>query len=203
MDCRVVSGPEATGIVVAYVRRDGKRSFATQRGASVGLEPDDLEESWFKGIRLLHLPAYSLFREPLASAARRANQHVREAGGSLAIDLSSAAGLQEYGAERMLGDLRQLKPEFLFGNQREFAVIGALPDGIAEGAVVKMGRQGCRVAGKHVPAPNVSEVDPTGAGDAFAAAFCLASLGGASDVEAARRAVEVGATAVQRMGAWP
>jgi sugar/nucleoside kinase (ribokinase family) len=203
VDCCVLNASEPTGIVVAYVRRDGKRSFATQRGASVGLEPDDLKQSWFEGIRLLHLPAYSLFREPLASAARRAHQYVREAGGSLAMDLSSAAGLQEYGAERMLGELNQLKPEFLFGNQREFDVLGSSPDALAKTAVVKMGRQGCRVAGSHVPAPGVAEVDPTGAGDAFAAAFCLASLNGASHVESARRAVEVAANAVGKVGVWP
>ena len=96
-----------------------------------------------------------------------------------------------------------MKPEFLFGNQREFDVLGAPPDALAQSAVVKMGRQGCRVAGNHVPAPDVAEVDPTGAGDAFAAAFCLARLEGASHVESARRAVEVGAMAVGKVGTWP
>jgi ribokinase len=49
----------------------------------------------------------------------------------------------------------------------------------------------------------VEAVDATGAGDAFAAAFCSAYLDGATPLEATGRAVLVGAFAVTRTGARP
>jgi ribokinase len=49
----------------------------------------------------------------------------------------------------------------------------------------------------------VEAVDGTGAGDAFAAAFCVAYLDGATPAEAAGRAVLVAAGAAARRGARP
>ncbi len=92
VDVRAVWAAEPTGAIAVLVGADGRRTMATQRGASVGLSPDDLEEAWFRDARLLHVPAYSLFLEPIASAARAAIRVVRDAGGMLAVDLSSAAG---------------------------------------------------------------------------------------------------------------
>jgi tagatose kinase len=51
-----------------------------------------------------------------------------------------------------------------------------------------------------IPAPAVDEVDPTGAGDTFAAAFVVATLAGADPVEAAREAIDVAATGVGHLG---
>jgi ribokinase len=69
--------------------------------------------------------------------------------------------------------------------------------------VVKLGARGCRVMGRRVPAPAVAVVDGTGAGDAFAAAFCLAYLDGAPPLDAAGRAVLVGSRACTHPGARP
>ena len=74
---------------------------------------------------------------------------------------------------------------------------------MAKVPVVKLGTRGARVFGRRVPASRVDAVDATGAGDAFAAAFCSAYLDGATPLEAAGRAVLVGAFAVTRMGARP
>jgi sugar/nucleoside kinase (ribokinase family) len=49
----------------------------------------------------------------------------------------------------------------------------------------------------------VQEVDASGAGDALAAAFCVAYLDGATPVEAAEKAVVVASGAVTRAGARP
>jgi sugar/nucleoside kinase (ribokinase family) len=194
---------EPTGAIAVLVAPDGQRAMATQRGASVGLRPDDLLEAWFAGVKLIHVPAYSLFAEPLSHAARSAIGLVREGGGMVSIDLSSVAGLQDYGPAKMAYDLARLKPELLFGTAAEAEIIGVGLEHLAQVPVVKLGAAGCSVFGRRIPAPSVQHVDGTGAGDAFAAAFCVAWIHGASPIEAAQKAVIVAAEAVTRTGARP
>ena len=194
---------EATGAIAVLVGPDGERTMATQRGASVGLRPDDLRELWFRGVKLIHVPAYSLFTEPLGAATRTAIDLVRQAGGLLSIDLSSAAGIREYGAARIAGDLARLRPELLFATSAESETVGVPLEDLAKVPVLKLGRDGCRVSGRQIRSPQVQEVDGTGAGDAFAAAFCASYLDGAAPVEAAERAVLVASGSVTRAGGRP
>jgi sugar/nucleoside kinase (ribokinase family) len=198
-----VRGPEPTGTIAVLVGQDGERSLARQRGAATSLRRQDLQAAWFDGVRLLHIPAYSLFREPLAASARHAMELTRAGGGLISIDLSSAADLRAYGGARMAYDLARASPELLFATEREMAELSVPLEDLAKVPVVKLGPRGCRVFGRRVPAPPVDEVDGTGAGDAFAAAFCVAYLDGATPPEAAGRAVLVGARAVTRVGARP
>jgi len=198
-----VSGPDPTGMIAVLVGPNGERTMATQRGASAGLRPNDLRKPWFRGVNLIHVPAYSLFKEPLAAAARLAIELVREGDGLLSIDLSSVAGLNDYGPKRFAKDLAGLNSDLLFGTAAESEALGVPMDGLAKVAVLKLGAAGCHVGGKHVAAPEVQEVDPSGAGDAFAAAFCVAYLDGATPIEAAEKAVVVGSGSVTRAGARP
>lgn len=194
---------EPTGAIAVLVEPGGRRTMATQRGASVGLTADDLVESWLGDVKLIHVPAYSLFVEPLASASRAAISRVRDGGGMLAVDLSSAAGLRDFGPARMAYVLARLKPEVLFATQAESDTLGVPLGHLAQVPVIKLGPAGCVVFGRTVPAPQVRVVDPTGAGDAFAAAFCSAWLGGAPPYESAERAVAVAAESTTRAGARP
>lgn len=194
---------EPTGAIAVLVGPDGQRSMATERGASVGLSPDDLVPSWFEDVQLIHVPAYSLFLDPLGKAARAAITLIRDSGGMLSIDLSSVAGLEEYGPTRMAYDLARLKPELLFGTAAEVATIGVPAEHLAQVPVIKLGAAGCSVFGRLIPAPAVQHVDGTGAGDAFAAAFCAAWIHGSTPFEAAQRAVIVASEAVTRTGGRP
>jgi ribokinase len=198
-----VKGPDPTGVIAVLVGAGGERTMATMRGASTGLQAVDLRSEWFADVDLLHVPAYSLFREPLAHAALRAVDEVRNRGGRLSIDLSSAGGLLEYGPARMLADLERLRPEILFATTPEAEALGANLNDLAGSAVVKLGPAGVQVGYRRIVAPAVELVDSTGAGDALAAAFCAAILRGASEVEAAERAVAVAAEAVSHAGARP
>jgi len=198
-----VRGSDPTGVIAVLAGPDGERTMATMRGASVGLQAVDLRSEWFAGVDLLHLPAYSLFREPLAHAARRAVEEVRARGGMLSIDLSSVAGLLEYGPARMVADIDRLRPDMLFATAAEADTLAVSLDGVATHVVVKFGPAGCQVGSRRIVAPAVEVVDSTGAGDAFAAAFCASILHGATPVEAAERAVAVAAEAVGHAGARP
>jgi sugar/nucleoside kinase (ribokinase family) len=203
VEVRAVWAAEPTGAIAVLISADGRRTMATQRGASVGLSPSDLEESWFRDAELLHVPAYSLFLEPLASAARAAIRVVREAGGMLAVDLSSAAGLRAYGPARMAYVLARTKPEVLFATQAEADTLAVPLESLAQVPVLKRGAEGVRVFGHEVGAPPVPAVDPTGAGDAFAAAFCAAWLRGSAPVEAAEKGVQAARQSVLVAGARP
>lgn len=196
-----VQGP--TGTIAVLVGRDGRRAFARQVGASRGLRPEDLDPAWLDGVRLLHLSAYALYAETMAGAARRAAALARVGGALLSVDLASAEDLRAFGGERMARELERLGPELLFATEREVAELAASPAGLAKVPIVKLGARGCRVFDRRVPAPSVEALDGTGAGDALAAAFCVAYLDGATPLEAAGRAVLVAARAVTRLGARP
>jgi sugar/nucleoside kinase (ribokinase family) len=203
VDVRAVLGKEATGAIAVLVAASGEHSFATQRGATLGLRPDDLDPEWVSDLGLLHVPAYSLFHEPLASTALLAIKHARSRGGLIAVDLSSGAGLLEYGVERMTDLLTRLAPEMLFASQREADIMDGKIDRLARVVVRKLGEAGCAVGDQVIPAPKVDVVDSTGAGDAFAAGFCLKYLNDADPPSAARHAVVVAARAVTRLGGRP
>ncbi len=149
------------------------------------------------------MPAYSLFVEPLAAATRAAIRAVRESDGMLAVDLSSAAGLRAYGPSRMAYVLARLKPELLFATQAEADTLAVPLESLAQVPVLKLGPAGTSVFGRTIPAPPVEAIDPTGAGDAFAAAFCAAWLHGATPIESAERAVQAASQSVQLAGARP
>ena len=73
--------------------------------------------------------------------------------------------------------------------------------------VLTLGAHGAYVAtpegGTDIPTPRVTAVDTTGAGDAFAGAFCAQLLTGASLVDAATFAARVGAFSATGNGAQP
>ena len=107
------------------------------------------------------------------------------------MDLSSTALLRDYGPARFRALLAELRPEVVFGTEAEVALIGDLPG--AE-MVVKLGARGVRSGGTEYPAVPVDAVDPTGAGDAFAAGYLV---GGVS------LGLSAAARAVAKMGAMP
>jgi sugar/nucleoside kinase (ribokinase family) len=203
VEVAAVWASEPTGAIAVLVGPNGQRTMATQRGASIGLKVDELRQSWFEDVKLIHVPAYSLFVEPLASATKAAIAMVRDGGGMLAVDLSSAAGLRDYGAHRMAYTLARLSPEVLLATRAEADTLGVPIERLAQVPVIKLGGEGCIVFGRSIPAPEVEVVDPTGAGDAFAAAFCVAWLQGATPFESAERAVAMAAESVTKAGARP
>jgi len=176
-----------TGVVVSLSDGGRTRSMLTDRGVGPRLSAADLEESWFDGCTRLHLPAYSLVREPVRGAALAAARRLPR----LSVDLSSTAALADYGVDRFRALLAGLQPEIVFGTEAEVDLVGEVP---GSELVIKLGARGVRVGGVIHGAPRVEAVDATGAGDAFAAGYLL---GGVSlGLAAAARAVTV-------MGAMP
>jgi ribokinase len=189
-----------TGVVVSLSDGGRSRSMLTDRGVGPQLAVASLDESWLDGCTWLHLPAYSLVRDPVSAAARAAAAAAAKRSARLSIDLSSTAALAEFGVARFVGLLAALRPDLILGTEAEMALLetallettppGGLPGlpglDLAE-RVVKLGAAGVRIAGRMYPAEPADAVDSTGAGDAFAAGYLL---GGVSlGLTAAARAV--------------
>jgi sugar/nucleoside kinase (ribokinase family) len=212
----LVRVPGATAAVAVLVdSATGERAMIPDRGAALQLSAAAIVPEMMPPGSLLHLPAYSLFQEPLAGAAMAAVALCKAGGGSISVDTSSFVPLRAFGQERFLDLLAGVQPAILFANDAEAALLSGEADpeagtlmlqAYAPVVVWKLGAQGAVArAGAlvQVPGLDVTVVDTTGAGDAFAAAFCVAYTAGASIAESLARANRVAAAVVGQIGARP
>jgi len=176
-----------TGVIVSLSDGGRSRSMLTDRGVGPLLSAGALREEWFAGCTRLHLPAYSLLREPIQGAALAAARRLPRPS----VDLSSTAALRDYGVDRFRALLAGLRPQIVFGTEEEADLVGEVP---GSEMVVKLGPRGVSVGGVVHGAPPVTAVDSTGAGDAFAAGYLLGGV---------TLGLDTAARAVARMGAMP
>jgi sugar/nucleoside kinase (ribokinase family) len=185
--------PEGSGVIVSLVHPSGERTMCADRGVSLELRPDEIEESWFDGCEHLHVSGYALLREPVRFAAQRAIEHARTAGARVSVDLSSWSAIRDFGAERFRVLLEDIAPDVVFANEDEERIVGGPVTG--SHWIVKRSAAGACFDGTEREAIAVgSVVDSTGAGDAFAAGWLV----GGPDL-----ALEAGARCVQQSGSMP
>lgn len=214
--CR--DAPTGTVVVLAD---SGERTMLFDRGANLLLAPCDVDAALASSdARHLHLSGYTLLHERTRPAGRHALAAARERGLTTSVDAASAEPLRH--AAGFLDWVRGT--DVLFANVDEARVLAspltrtdhATPAELAAAlagagigaAVVKHGREGsvwATGAGPvvAVPAETVETVDPTGAGDAFAAGFLAAWLSGADPEAALRAGARLGAQAVATVGGRP
>lgn len=206
-----------TGIAFVSYRSDGSRQFLFHlpQSAAALLNPEDVREDHLHGIRALHITGSALCisdsaREACYRAVRLAKQH----GAVVSFDPNIRPELQGVEAVRemcepVLQACDVLLPSggeamMLTGDTDEEKACHHLVERGIPIVVLKRGARGCVVFTDHeqmaIPAFPVNEVDPTGAGDAFAGGFVVAMLRGMSVTEAARFASAIGALAVTRQG---
>ena len=164
-----------TGSIVVIVSPDGERTMLTDRAAATELSAPP--ENWFENISTLHVPAYSLFSEPISMATRRCISVAHEKNITVSIDASASSLIKKFGVEKFRKLLEELRPEIFFCNADEAEVLNleALPLEINI-VVIKAGAAPTTLIYKgersSVAVDHVGEiVDSTGAGDAFAAGF--------------------------------
>ncbi|HVA91987.1 MAG TPA: PfkB family carbohydrate kinase [Chloroflexota bacterium] len=205
----------ATAAIAVLVDANGERTMITDRGAATLLALGMLEPHMLPPGCHLHIPAYSLFVEPLCSAAVEAASRARSGGGTVAVDTSSVGPLRAFGRERFLRLLDDLTPHVLFANHAEATFLSGADDPAAGSLILqryaplilwKLGADGVLARAEEVarePGLPVAALDSTGAGDAFAAAFTVAHRSGAALAVALARANRLAAAVVRHIGARP
>ena len=164
-----------TGSIVVIVSPDGERTMLTDRAASTQLQ--QAPEKWFESVSLLHVPAYSLFSEPLATATRSCIATAHEKNIPVSIDASSASLIKEFGVNKFRELIRQLRPKIFFCNTDEAEVLNLTTQPLdLDIVVIKAGARPTTLIENNViktieVAPVGEIIDTTGAGDAFAAGF--------------------------------
>lgn len=203
-----------TGTIVVIV--DGeRRTMLTETGANTAMTPDDVGDELLDAAGLLHVTGYSLFGRSDDSAMRRLIDRCASRGVQVSVDPGSAGFLADYGSERFLAAVRGAS--LFFPNLEEGRMLTGLehPDEVAEALLshfrlvaltldtdgVVLARRGSPTV--HIDAIVADIVDPTGAGDAFAAGFLAEWLRSGDDERAARAGVESGARAVSTIGGRP
>ncbi len=183
--------PGSTGVVVSLSHGGERRSMLTDRGVGTQLAASELKSEWLDDCQWLHVPAYSLARDPVRGAALAAIAAAADRSVRLSLDLSSTALIAAYGPAEFRELIGTLRPDVVFGTQEEAALVaGVLDDRI----VVKLGAAGVRADGTHYPALPAAAIDSTGAGDAFAAGYLVGGVG---------LGLQAAARAVAKMGAMP
>lgn len=206
-----------TGSVVV-LSHGQERTMLCDRGANSRLSTVDVDAALAATPDLahLHLSGYALFDGASRDAARYALDAAADRGAGTSVDAASAGPLGRVGATAFLSWVH--RADVLLANQAEARVLAGHdgpPEALARTltgyvprVVVKLAEVGAVWAERDgepvtVPARPVDVVDPTGAGDAFAAGLLHAWLAGASPVEAVRAGHRLGARAVGTPGGRP
>ncbi|MEV5353050.1 PfkB family carbohydrate kinase [Streptomyces sp. NPDC052693] len=215
---RLVVDPQApTGTVICLVDEGAaaERTFLTDSGASLRLEPADWSDTLLDGVARLHLSGYLLFEESSRALATVALEAARARGVPVSLDPASAGFLEPLGAERFLELVEGV--DVLLPSRDEARLLTGVADAADAAAVLSrrvplvVAKQGCegalvaragRVCAR-VPAVPAKPRDTTGAGDAFTGAFLAALLAGADPAAAAAEGCRAGARAVERVGGRP
>ena len=209
--------PEAaTGSAFVRYRVDGDRDFVfnIKHSANGGLVLDEAGRALIAGADHLHVMGSSLFSAAVVEATDAAVSAIKAKGGTVSFDPNIRRELLALPGMRaaLAGLLARCDlflpsgPELqLFAEAQDEA--GAIAEILGRGVgaiVVKRGAEGADYydAGGRVsqPAFAVEEIDPTGAGDCFGAAFVTFWLRGLAPAEALRYAAAAGARAVTQRG---
>jgi ribokinase len=198
-----------TGICVGFVEPDGERTFVTSNGIESRLEPADLAGIRLRPTDAAYLSGYDLAYEVNGGTI---SEWVPAAKPSLVFDPGPLVG--DLAPERLAAILpftwiltlnaRELR--LLAGPDDPAAALDGALGLVPAGAYViaRDGKKGCVVATREsrvaVPAPVVTPVDTTGAGDAHTGSLLAALHDGLGMVEAARRANAAAAFSVTRQG---
>ena len=204
VDCRVQRAGR-TGTIVVQVHGSGERTMFPDRGAAAELAAVPLE--WVDGAAVLHVSGYTLASRAGERAVIDLVRRARAGGAVISVDAASVNLLQAM-AHRFDPLLEELRPDVLFANADEAALIEIRAVTDRGGTyVIKNGADPVCVHGPERPPllvpvePVTAVLDTTGAGDAFAAGFLSSTIRGSSLTEAVRAGNLMAAAVLGQPGA--
>ncbi|MGA8185388.1 MAG: sugar kinase [Terriglobia bacterium] len=206
-----------TGTAFVAYRADGERQFVFNIAQSAAglLDESAITPELFDGCRWLHIMGSSLYNRGAIAAARAAMDEARRQGCKISFDpnirpeLIGPPEVRDALWETLQNcdlflpseaDLRFFHPELASND----AVRKFLERSSLEAVVLKRGAAGSVYADRkqriEAPAFEVTEVDPTGAGDCFCGTLLACMVRGLPIEQALFRANAAGAMAVLRRG---
>jgi sugar/nucleoside kinase (ribokinase family) len=192
----VIAHRGLTARLIVLLAQSGERTFLTDRGVADQLGWRSISPDWVKAADVLHLPAYSLLKNPMADAALRAARVARKAGVLVSVDLASRRPLLAGGTDAAWRKIAAVTPDLLFANRDEAAALVGPRDlarlrELAPIVVIKAGAAGCRVLWRDVDmdiaARPFKASDTTGAGDGFDAGFVFSLISTGRSLDELRR----------------
>ncbi len=204
-----------SGVLVTLLDPGGERSFLTDRGANLNLGAEGFPDDLFDGVGMVMVSGYSFFANGPRAAVQAVLKAARTRGIAIGIDPASVGFLEEVGPHLFRDWVGA--GDWLFANESEAELLtgeAAFEDQIRDlgrqftHVVIKRGRFGAVLGGKDgishsLPAPIVTVLDTTGAGDAFAGGFIAALMGGEAAETCLARGIAAGGKAVQFVGGQP
>lgn len=205
---RTVAGP--TGLALITVSADGENSIIVIPGANAAVGEPELAQLDSLGAG----DVVVLQGEVPVAAVTAAARAAAERGARVVVNLAPVVALpadvlrladplvvnehEGEGALRLLdADPAGLSPDELCARLREQGVPSVVMTLGGAGAIIAAGTP----PATRIPAEEVTVVDTTGAGDAFAGALAAGLCNGEDLIDAARRATRFAAEAVQHEGA--
>jgi len=202
---QIVNKPTAQ--VACLISPDHERTMRSFLGAGLEMKAQDLDSEIFKNVKLLHIEAYLLDRDPLV---QHSMELAKAAGAKISFDLANFEIVEKY--KKQMIDLLSNYVDIVFANNEETQALTGLGGeagcdilkDICEIAVVKLGDKGCLAAQDQEkvfqPGFTVNAVDTTGAGDLFASGFLHGYLQQKELKECARYGNLVASFVVQMVG---
>jgi len=179
---RVARDERPTGTIVS-LEHAGERTMLCSRGANDGLTADRVDEATLTRADHLHVSGYAFLSDMQRTAASRAIGLARERGLPVSVDPPPANLIRAFGVRRFLAcldDVTWLFPNasegrVLSGFEQPAEIADALADAFPIGAVTlgpfgALAWDGARRSLERTPE---KPGNPTGAGDAYAAAFVV------------------------------
>lgn len=205
---------EPTGTIVVVVDGD-QRTMLTERGANSNLDVAAISDDMLGSAAILHLTGYSVIdcRDP--SALRALIDRAIALGVVVSVDPGSAGYIADFGVKRFLDAIDGA--HVIFPNLDEGRLLTGETDAAhvadaltAQFAVVALtlGPDGVMLAqrgasARRVPALTSKIIDPTGAGDAFAAGFISSYSRDRDARTAAKAGVRIATRALAVIGGRP
>jgi tagatose kinase len=209
--------PDATtGSAFVTYRHDGNRDFVFNitNSASARLGPQHVSVEALQGCTHFHVMGSSLFSDSIVAAMKKAVDIVKQGGGTVSFDPNVRKEmLHSPGMRAALHYFLRQADIFLPSGEELTLLVDAQtePAALAElfalgvkEIVIKRGAKGASYVDQDhrvdVEPLEVTELDPTGAGDCFGATYVACRVLGLTPAESLRLANAAGAMAVTRRG---